>query len=444
MRHARILRSLFVSILLGVVLITGASAEFGAIFLRKAITPGQMFDFAQFERLDPELKVLAFSVLFEEGRAAREARIRAELLARGETEVLKLLGSVDPAVDLDRFELQGGWQFVGLDVAYTPLPPLDWVVRPVLSRPSVNIFFGPPKSLKSLILSDLAICTAIGGRWLATSKGTGGFETVASPVAWLDLENGPRRMAERFSAFGRARSAPATAPVKYLSMPNPWPDFSQPGSAGLLISQLEAMGARLVVLDHLSQVLGQTEENSAQMAPIMAQLRGIAEYCNAAVVIIHHQVKSAGRFGISASDSIRGHGSILASCDFAAVVERAPGSKDAVTVRPVAVRGAPVEAFGAQFSWEHKQDGSKELATARFYGMEVESMDGLIEAAILEALEGGSMNQTELRAIAAEESGAGDQVIRKVIARMESGGRVKVKGGKQNSKIYSLPGGEDG
>jgi len=213
----------------------------------------------------------------------------------------------------------------------------------------------------------------------------------------------------------------------------------------MLISAVRDAAAGMLVIDHFSQVLGDCDENTSAVSKIMSSLRGVAESQNLALILIHHQVKSAARFGITASDALRGHGSILASCDLAAVVERQVTDPLGVNIRPVAVRGPNVPEFAAKFSFEHKQDGSQELESARFFGVKLESLDDEIEAAVVSALQANSsLNQTALRAAVAEHvTGAGDPAIRSMLTRLERDGRVIVKKGVQNSKIYRLPGGAD-
>jgi hypothetical protein len=134
-----------------------------------------------------------------------------ELLARNQGELWEEVQRTDSTADLSA--VGDGWQFLSMADACKPLPPLQWVVRGVLSRPSISIFFGGPKNLKSLLLLDLSICVAAAKRWLTNEKGEGGIETLASPVIWFDLENGSRRMAERISAFGRARRLSDATPL---------------------------------------------------------------------------------------------------------------------------------------------------------------------------------------------------------------------------------------
>lgn len=202
----------------------------------------------------------------------------------------------------------------------------------------------------------------------------------------------------------------------------------------------------MLVIDHLSQVLGDVDENTSAVAGVMANLRGMAESLDLSLILIHHQIKGVARFGVSSSDALRGHGSILASCDLALHIERQTLDPLGVNVKPVAVRGPGLDEFAAKFAYEQKSDGSLELQSARFFGVGVEAVDAEVEAAIVLVLQDEpDINQTLLRQRVNERvSSAGDPTIRGVIARMERDGRLKIVRGKQNAKLYSLTEASDG
>jgi len=204
------------------------------------------------------------------------------------------------------------------------------------------------------------------------------------------------------------------------------------------------MALSLLIIDHFAQVLGPVDENTSGVAKIMSSLRGLAESANVAIVLIHHSVKGVARFSISSSDALRGHSSIIANCDLAALVERQTLDPLGINCKPVACRGPALDPFAARFSYQQKQDGSLELESARFFGESVESLDAQIEAAVVEVLAiEANLNQTALRAaVAGRVPGAGDPAIRSMLSRLESDGRVLVSRGRQNSKLYSLPGGD--
>jgi len=405
--------------------------------------------FAFVEQLSPVYREVVYTVLREgTDREKRRYRMDLELVRLGLIDLRKRVERADPNISLEDAEISDSWQFFTLEQAYQPLEPIEWIVQGMISRPSVNIFYGPPKNLKTLLLQDMVSCVASGEPWLESlpdnqNQPFGGIKTSLTPCMWLDFENGSRRMRERFSAFGRARNLPNETPIWVTSMPSPWLDASDSANIGRLMLRIEKYGAGLVVVDHLTQIVGETDENTSKMAEIMGNLRGMAEAANLALVLIHHQVKNSGRFKVSASDSLRGHSSIIASVDLAMVVERNAALKDQVNVIPAAVRGATVDPFSCIFSYAHRSGNSLELETARFWGTPVETLNAKIDKTILEVVEESpGLNQSQLRSQALEilkPAGIGDPAIRYGIARLvKNGGLAEEKD--KNSLVYNLPG----
>lgn len=421
-----------------------------AVIYKKLISanvsdPGYVF----VEQLSPIYREVVYTVLREgTDREKRKYRLEMELIRLGLIDLRDRVERADPSISLEDAEVNDNWQFFTLEEAYQPLEPLEWIVQGMIARPSVNIFYGAPKSLKTLLLQDLCSCVASGKPWLESLPENGqgqleaGIKTTQTPVMWLDFENGARRMKERFSAFGRARKLPNETPIFCTSMPSPWLDAGQADHIGRLMLRLETYGAGLLVIDHLTQIVGDIDENTSGMAEIMGHLRGMAEAANLALVLIHHQIKNSGRFGVSASDSLRGHGSILASCDLALVVERNIALKDQINLLPAAVRGANVDPISALFTYEHKPGNSLELETARFWGTPVETLNAKIDKTILEVVEENpGLNQSQLRSQALDllkPAGIGDPAIRYAIARLVKSGSL-IESTEKNKKIYDLP-----
>lgn|SRR5574341_387457 len=417
-----------------------------AIVLKKLISPGVKDPaYEHIDQLPFVYRDLIYAVLSEgKNKAEREARLKQELIARELIGDLDLINRADPSIDLSAIELKDSWNFSNLGEAYKPLPPLDWLVDGVIPRPSLSIAFGAPKSLKSLLVMDLAICVAGGKPWLPDlpDKGGGkGYQTRPTSVLWIDYENGSRRLKERFGALGRVLELPGETPLWFTSMPEPWLDASKPEAIGNLMRRIEAYQAKLVVVDHLSQIKGEADENSSEISPVMGHLRSVVEERDVALLLIHHQVKSPGKYGTSASDSLRGHGSILAATDLCFLIERNSADADEILIKPVAERGAPIGNLAAMFTYEQKVDGSKELETARFYGVAAKTLDLLGEAALIQILdEFGEMNQTKLRtALKDKVAGLGDDKARAIISRFERDGRIVVEHGSKGAKLYRLP-----
>ena len=336
------------------------------------------------------------------------------------------------------------WQLRTLTDAYNPRPPLEYLVSGLITRPSLNVVFGPPGSLKSMLMADCAVCVAAGQPWLPPLPGGEGmpFAVRPSPVLWIDLDNGRRRTDDRFAALGRAGNVPADIPLWYLSMPSPWPDLSQPSVAKQLVALIEHRQVGLVVVDNLGLITGNTSENDAGMAHVMGNLRMLAEDANCAAVVIHHQRKSqAGSANGRKGDSLRGHSSIEAALDLALRVEREEAAST-VTVESTKVRGVDVPRFGAIFTYDHL-DGTTELERARFYRVatDVAGSDRDIDEAIIEVLRAGEINQQVLvkavqHAFADTERKPGRERIRGRAELLVSQGRIKRRTGGRNAQLY--------
>lgn len=188
----------------------------------------------------------------------------------------------------------GAWKIRTLEDAYKPRPPIKYIVDGLIEAPSLNIVYGAPGSLKSMILGDLSVCVASELPWLPPlpSKSGVSFRTTRVPVLWVDIDNGKRRTDERFEAFGKGRDLPTDIPLYYVSMPDP-PLFANDraninGLADLIIGKQ----VKLVVIDNLGLIVGGAKENESGMAEVMGNLRYLAEETGAAIILIHHERKS--------------------------------------------------------------------------------------------------------------------------------------------------------
>src|SRR5690606_12673875 len=103
------------------------------------------------------------------------------------------------------------WNIRTLTDAYRPRPPVEYLVEGLFPTPSLNIVYGSPGTLKSMVLADMCICVAAGLPWLmpiTTNQGNT-FGVTQAPILWIDLDNGARRSDERFEALARSRDLDA-------------------------------------------------------------------------------------------------------------------------------------------------------------------------------------------------------------------------------------------
>jgi hypothetical protein len=338
-----------------------------------------------------------------------------------------------------------GWEVYTLANAYASRPPMEYVVSGLFSLPSLSIVYGAPGTFKSLLLADLAVCVAAGLPWLQappTQDGPMSRATMRAPVLWCDFDNGQQRTHERFEALGRAYDVREDVPLKYVSMPNPWLDASKSTDIDSLTQRIENMGIKLVVVDNLGVVSGDADENSAQMADVLASFRRVAESTGAAVILIHHQRKAKDT-SVRAGDTLRGHSSIEAALDLALLVQRDEHSS-IVNVRSTKARGIDVPSFAARFAYEHKPD-TAELRKARFFGVPVgsEPPDTVLEQAIVEEVRDHSPRSKEALkdAVKAKLPDVGINRIASVIDALVHEGVLEMTTGRGRTQLFGLAGG---
>lgn len=165
---------------------------------------------------------------------------------------------LDPAADR-RAETLGRYPALDLAVLLDPNRPVrEYVVGGLIPAGAAVSLAAPAGTGKSLLTLGLA---------LAVSRGRRAFAGLPIPrqrrVLYIDMENTPDDLAERFESFG-LRRGDTLGGLTYLSLPALPPLDSRAG-ADELLAILDAYGLQsgdMVVLDSLQRVIG-GEENSA-------------------------------------------------------------------------------------------------------------------------------------------------------------------------------------
>ena len=384
------------------------------------------------------------------GRATAEQVNAITIGPDGKPDISQLVSASKPQTLLQR------WNVRSLKNAYAERQPTQYVIDRLLPLPSLSVVYGSPGSMKSMLLADAAVSVASGQPWLTglpTEEGqiVKAFRTMQAAVLWIDYDNGTLRTDERFDALATARGLPEDAPIHYVSMAQPWFDATDGYLVRELVEAVRELNAKLVVIDNLGLISGDSDENSADMVKVMGNLRRMAEDSGAAIVVIHHQRK--GSTADRAGDLLRGHSSIEAALDLALLVTR-DGQEPKLTISPTKVRGASIAAsFGAEFTYEHSPN-THDLAAAKFWGRSILSAKEIekeeISAASLIVLNrmansGAPVTQKELvETIMSyidtnlDIKKPGRDKVRRVLDEMETDGRIKVSLGDKNAKIYRI------
>lgn len=332
---------------------------------------------------------------------------------------------------------QERWQLLTLEDALQEREPVRRIMAGLV-RPGLVVFFGAPGALKSMLLADLAICVASGRHWLqpAPNECIEPIQVEQCPVLWVDFDNGARRTLDRFGALARGHGVREAA-LGIYSMPAPRLDASSADSVAKVAAKVKDFGAGLVIIDNLGLIAG-ADENSADMASAMGNLRWLAEDTCACIVLIHHQRKGNG-INARTGETLRGHSSIEAALDAALLVEREEGSAF-VNVRATKSRDVLIRAFAAQFAFEHKA-GTTDLEAARFWGIAAEGGNedsDIAHVVLTKVSEQDGITQSALvKAAKSDLPDVGEKRIRAVVADLVRKGDLTQTTGAKGAKCYS-------
>lgn len=327
--------------------------------------------------------------------------------------------------------------------AYRQRPPIQYLVPPAIALPSLNMVYGGPGSLKSLLIQDLVMnVTSNTQKWLPSLPGTPTvkpFSVMQGKVIWIDQDNGTNRTDNRFEALGKALNTADDKPLEYYSMPEPAFDATKTSHIVDLIAL--AAGAKLIVIDNLATISGGRDENSSEIMPVMSNLRLLAERTGAAVIIIHHSRKETGFKGRQ-GDNLRGFSGIRGSIDTGLFVDREPSS-DKITITAEKTRDANIPTFSAMFTYTHKP-GCNDLETARFWGCETEKGNTAadIQNEIIDVLTiaGKPLSQKQvIDGVKVGIPGIGINKIRAILSNLGLTGIIKMTTGTNGSAFeYSI------
>lgn len=325
------------------------------------------------------------------------------------------------------------WSVYTLVDARKPRPPLKYIVDDIFLFGSLNIIFGAPGSLKSMLLMDQAVCVAAGVDWLE-----GNYKVEQCPVLWVDLDNGRRRMHERFDAIANYHKLNNSHPLYYASMPVPTLDATNKKSLLIFEQYMKILKPKFVIIDNLGLVSGSADENSAEMATIMGSFRQLADNHDACINLIHHQRKSYGTTKTRAGDSLRGHSSIEAAIDLALLIMREENS-NRIIVKSTKDRSVPVTQFQAEFEYSHIGD-SRELEKAYFKPIIAISEPEQAQQLILKMLEKDPKNKGQLEAAIQNQIGASRSRARYYIESMVEQDLIVEEIGERNARIFRKKG----
>jgi hypothetical protein len=172
--------------------------------------------------------------------------------------------------------------------ALKPHPPVPKLVDTLLSPGDLGVFYGEGGSGKTYSLISMAVNVAAGLPWL-------GLATTKTKVLIIDQESGEDRLGRRLGEVLRGENLGAETGVSYVCYAN----FKMDNKIDptLLKALIEEVGAGLVVIDALAEIMDGDENSKQEIQPVFNELRRLADQTKAAVLVIHHSNKAGGYRG---------------------------------------------------------------------------------------------------------------------------------------------------
>jgi len=274
---------------------------------------------------------------------------------RGEHDVLlgEIIGKLADWTPLPPVSSFGAVRFCDLD---KPAKELSWLVKGVLTRGEVSLWYGATQCGKSFLVTDMAFAIA---RSLPTWMG---LKIHPGLVVYQAGESG-LGFRQRMRAYRAANHLPADEDIPFVALTQSVDLFRDDADVQKMITEINGWRAfyatdlELVVIDTFNVAsVGADENSSKDVSRVLQRSRRIAVETGAHVLIIHH-MNAQG-------DRPRGHTSLLANADSGIEVEKVAREFDADR-RPV--RQFFVTKLRDDEANVRRQFVLKQVATGRMY-----------------------------------------------------------------------------
>jgi AAA domain len=188
----------------------------------------------------------------------------------------------------------------------------DWRCEGIVADGSVTLLAGSAGDGKTWLAHGLAAGVARGEPFA-------GIDCTKGNALVIDAEMGARMSIKRFRIAG---IGPEVALVDAMGL-----DLSNDDDFAFLAWDIERKGANFVVLDSLRKLTpGKRENDSDDMAPLVAKIGKLARDANAAIILIHHRGKGE-------SHAYRGSTAIGDQSDAVAILSRKEGNLRRLTYK---------------------------------------------------------------------------------------------------------------
>ncbi|MFO0972027.1 MAG: AAA family ATPase [Phycisphaerae bacterium] len=310
-----------------------------------------------------------------------------------------------PEIPVSRFSLEGNEkQPTGPSFQFTPLaellsePPeaVAWTVEGLLPTGGISVLAGKPKTGKSTLARVLALSVASGRPFLDRACQPG-------PVLYLAHEDKRSELREHFHALG-ATNEPLLVHAGRAPLDT---DAAIAELAGLIRER----GAVLVVVDTLMRLVRLPDANDyARVNLALEPLCHLARETGAHLLLVHH----AGKAEREGGDAVLGSTAFFGAVDTALILRRR--SDGARIIESRQRYGADLPATVLRLDPE-----SRSVESA---GGVVENDDAKRQQAIIDALAGGHLTESEIR----EAVGGDSRVVRQTLHGLIHDGRIERSG----------------
>lgn len=193
-------------------------------------------------------------------------------------------------------------------------PDISWYVKGLIEQGANGFIAGPPKSGKSWLAADLAICMASGSSWI-------GFETSKQKVALISREDAPGLTAWRIRSLCMGRGImPDSLSGLWVNSKAQSPYFrlDRDDLVDSMILAIKKHGCRFAILDVMNVLHGADENDASQMRKVMDSLTRIHIETGAGLCVLHHFNKSDSG---SITQRLRGSSAIAGWAEYIIAVE---------------------------------------------------------------------------------------------------------------------------
>lgn len=286
--------------------------------------------------------------------------------------------------------------------AFIDRPPIVQVVQDLITDASLTILSGAGGAGKTWAMLDMGVCVAMGKQWL-------GRDVTQGAVLVIDEESGARRLHDRCGMVLRGHDADEETPFYYTCL-NGFVLSGQDAeiSASAIADLVRAVGAKLVIIDALTDIaLGLDENDAAQMAQVMKPLRMVVEATGAAVIVLHHTNKSGGT---------RGSTNIPALADLSMVLTRPERNEPVINFKSDKARDVAEFEFAAELNFEPARfwlSSRKAINVQRF---------GKVETYVMRWLE--SEGEGQIKDMVSVDEGMTESKVQKAVSDLKAAGHV--------------------